>query len=385
MATNCDTDDGALMDSVNNNTMSNNNNSSNINNNVAPAANIGDVPSDSNANRDAVPGAVVPLPAVATASATTVINRSSNGRERNRNSRRSRSGGRSRSRHRHSHSSSRRSSRHHSRQRQKQRERNFPAALCSMITIVILSTALAEPRWVRIDNGSCFLDQGRVLNYLGAFQFFYSGHFLQPGDSTCEVGPDGPKKVEAITKYRFGPATTDCMINCVTERSVLLFKTLISFTFLAIIFSLCSFILDLVGPTHRSFKLMRRSAAFNIVTVLMCVVITLFLYWVTVVVSSLQDESLLESAKDMPQVSFDVSFYLITAAGVMSVVAVACSCLRRYPFLEHEGQPSARAVAILDEQFNDDTENLLGVTPPSFPGHDLSPLANLPPPPPYTP
>nr|KAG5705254.1 hypothetical protein BaRGS_011280 [Batillaria attramentaria] len=163
---------------------------------------------------------------------------------------------------------------------------------------------LAEPRWVRIDNGNCVLDQGRIMNYLGAFQFFYSGHFLDPGDGLVLLIQTGNMGWRTITKYQFGPATTDCMINCVTER------------------------------------------------VLLCVVITLFLYWVTVVVMSLQDEAMPESAETAPQVSFDVSFYLITAAGVMSVIAVACSCLRRYPFLENEAQPSARAIAILDEQFN---------------------------------
>lgn len=381
------------MDSVNNNTMSNNNNSSNINNNVPLPAGVGDVyavVADNTSNRDGGTGLDGDVPPAMTT--TPVVDatggQSSGTRERSRSggSRRSRSGRRSGSRHRHSHSSSRRSGRHHSRQRNKQRERNFPAALCSMITIVILSTALAEPRWIRIDYGYCALDQGRSMNYLGAFQFFYTGHFVDPGDaSICVPDPDTQHSGQIITKYHFGSDVSDCMINCVSERALLLFKTLISFTLLAIVFSLCSFFLDLVGPSHRTFKLMRRSAAFNIVTVLMCVVNTLFLYWVTVVIVSLQQEAMSESAQYMPQVSFDVSFYLITAAGVTSVVAVACSCLRRYPFLDAEQQPSARAVAILDEQFNDDTEHLLGIPPPTFHGHDLSPMASLPPPPPYTP
>ena len=111
--------------------------------------------------------------------------------------------------------------------------------------------------------------------------------------------------------------------------------------------------------------------------VLVCVGITLFLYWATVDILNLQRQIPQSNAK----VSFDVSFYLITAAGATSVIAVACNCLRR----KISGAEPPPARTILDDQFNEDTENLLAIPPPSFHGHDFSPLANLPPPPPYTP
>ena len=56
------------------------------------------------------------------------------------------------------------------------------------------------------------------------------------------------------------------MINCVTERAVVIFKIIIGLTFLAIFTSLVSFGLDLIGSGHRLLKLLRRSAIFNIFT-----------------------------------------------------------------------------------------------------------------------
>ncbi|KAK7110937.1 hypothetical protein V1264_014731 [Littorina saxatilis] len=367
-----DTED---MDSANNNSMSNNNNSSNINNNAVPsnlvlssACSDPDSPCSNNNDGNAA------------ATAPTV---DTNSRSRGSSSRRGRSGGRSRSRRRHSQSSGRRGSRHQSRQSHKQRERNFPSALCSMISIVILCTALAEPSWIRIDDGHCSqLTSGNnggppfgleSLRYLGALQFFYFGNMVTHDPS---IG----HKVTVISEYRNGPEDTDRLVNCVTERVVMIFKIIIALTFLAILTSLISFSLDLVGLEHRLFKLLRRSAVFNIFTVLVCVGIITFLYWATVDVLDLQHNPSIPH-NDNVKVTFDVSFYLITAAGACSVIAVAFNCLRR-KVVDAEPAP---ARAILDDQFNVDTENLLVIPPPSLHGQDFSPMSNLPPPPPYTP
>lgn len=56
------------------------------------------------------------------------------------------------------------------------------------------------------------------------------------------------------------------MINCVTETVVMIFKIVIALTFLAILTSLFGFALDLLGLGHKIFKLLRRSAVFNIFT-----------------------------------------------------------------------------------------------------------------------
>ena len=199
--------DAEDMDSVNNNTMSNNNNSCNINNNaiisnavLASACAAPDRSSSTPCGSNADSAAAV-TNVVSGADATN--SSSSNNRSRGTSSRRSRSGGRSRSRRRHSQSSGRHGSRHHSRQNHKRRERNFPSALCSMISIVILCTALAEPRWVRIDNGHCTVPKERTLNYLGVFQFFYFGDVVYDDPNIDH------KHVDVIVEYRYGPGLND--------------------------------------------------------------------------------------------------------------------------------------------------------------------------------
>ena len=84
--------------------------------------------------------------------------------------------GRSNSRHRHRHH--RRRSLFHF----KRKESNFVAAICSMIVIVLLCTALAEPQWFYMSGGGCKDVRGNVINYLGVSQFFYSGEFLHTSE-----------------------------------------------------------------------------------------------------------------------------------------------------------------------------------------------------------
>ena len=65
------------------------------------------------------------------------------------------------------------------------------------------------------------------------------------------------------------------MDNCVTHKAVKLIKAIIAFTFMAMLSTLCAFILDLVGPTQRSLKCIHRNAIFSIISgkcPLMCVI-----------------------------------------------------------------------------------------------------------------
>ncbi|KAL8607075.1 hypothetical protein ACOMHN_008661 [Nucella lapillus] len=377
------------MDTVNNNTMSNNNNSSNINNNTAAGLTTGDIgvvvaataPGMTCGTGSANMGDATTTPTVCSIAANATNSSGSERSSRSSSSRRSHSRGRSRShsRHRRSHHSGSHSSRHHSRHNRKSGERNFPAALCSMISIVILCTALAEPRWVSIDNGHCVLPKGRPLSYLGVFQFFSVGYIVYND-------PDiNHNQMNVIVEYRFGSGEDDRMINCVTERAVIIFKIIIGFTFLGIFTSLVSFGLDLIGSSHKLPRLLRRNAIFNVFTVFVCVGITLFLYLATVDICRVQQQIPDSNAT----VSFDVSFHLVAAAGFISVIGVACTCLRRV----RPEPESVTARSILDDQFNQDIEQLVSVPAHGFVGPDLPPLAAAsqsalpppPPPPPYTP
>ncbi|XP_059159331.1 transmembrane protein 127-like [Physella acuta] len=273
------------------------------------------------------------------------------------------SSSRSRSRHRHSS----RHGRYSTRMYFKHKERNFAAAIFSMGTIVLLCTAL-EPDWINLTGGGCRLLHGPAgsLKQLSTTQFFYNGHFYK----------NYPQTEPEDVIYKFGPSSNDIMVNCVTYSTVLLFKTSIAFVFIAVVCSLSAFLLDLIGPSYQLLKLLRRNAIFNILTVVMCVTINLFTYWITTAVDKLQVSTRAHDGSKI-QVTFDVSFYLVTAAGGLSVIATACNCLRRHVVYESAETPSNPEFF-----YYDDNEPLL---PPPSPNADSAALYNFPPPPAYTP
>ena len=109
--------------------------------------------------------------------------------------------------------------------------------------------------------------------------------------------------------------------------------------------------------------------------VVMCVTINLFVYWITDAVQKLQLSTRLHVGSRV-DVNFHVSFYLITAAGGMSVLATACNCLRR-PRVYEQVRPRDR--------YLEDAEDLLPPTASEELAPPLSSVPNFPPPPPYTP
>lgn len=227
-----------------------------------------------------------------------------------------------------------------------------------MLAIVLVCTSLAQPKWISLDGGGCTYD-GKALNYIGAQQFFYPGRLLS---GVVQSEP---------TSYQFSPDPQDVLINCVNFKAALLMKTVIAFCFLSMLASLSGFILDLTVPKNRPCRLLQRNAIPSIVTVILSVVINLFCYWFTTEVERLQNQTKLPTSKVV--VDFDISFYLITAAGGLSVFATAFNCLRRHPVYEESDQGES----LLDDY------DALDVLPPPVPESAITP--NLPPPPAYTP
>ncbi|KAL5022757.1 hypothetical protein ScPMuIL_001912 [Solemya velum] len=285
-------------------------------------------------------------------------------RNRESNPRRSRSSGsRSRSGHRHSRDHSDHNGHRH-RSRMKRKEKNFWAAVCSLVVILIICTALAEPRWFHLSGGGCKMQHNATpMKTLGVPQFFYMGHFLNYDDGGDKI----------VTVYQYGQYSDDVMFNCVTHRSVVLMKLIIMLCFVAILCSLSQFLLDIFGPMKRSLKIVHRNGLCSIFTVVICVIINLLCYWFTVEVLPLQ-----KSTKDFRgskvQITFDISFYLIAAAGSVGVLATATNCLRRYP-VHNESHLST-------DNLLDDYDGLDTVIPV---GQDVAPMSQLPPPPAYTP
>ncbi|CAH1783039.1 unnamed protein product [Owenia fusiformis] len=259
---------------------------------------------------------------------------------------------------------SRRSRRSRSRRRHryKHRERNFVAAVCTTIVIVTISTALAEPNWFYLRGGGC------NTKYLGVFQFFYIGSFEQ---SSGDVGVPG-QVVQPKFVYYTGPGTESVLINCVTPQVVQIMRGVIALCFLSILSSLFAFVLDLFGPSMKTLRTLRRNAVGNIVTVLLCVLINGFCYWVTQIIEQLQHDTKLHKGSKII-VTFDVSFYLIAGAGAVSVIATACNLLKRYPVYEEEASDREHLMDNYDDMDPVSTEG-----PPVVPS--TQPVPSVPPP-----
>ncbi len=56
------------------------------------------------------------------------------------------------------------------------------------------------------------------------------------------------------------------LLDCVSPQMIAIMKSLISLCFFAIVFTLAAFIMDLLGPTHRMLKVIRRNGICNILT-----------------------------------------------------------------------------------------------------------------------
>ncbi|GFS20147.1 transmembrane protein 127-like [Elysia marginata] len=275
------------------------------------------------------------------------------------------SGRRTRSRSRHS---SRRESHSSCRTYCKQSDRNFCAAAFSMFTIVLLCTSL-EPEWISLRGGRCreiFKEPGS-LRSLSSTQFFYNGHFYKSYSMSQQDD----------TVYKFGTGSYNFMVNCVTYPVVLLFKSCIAFTFLAVIASFCAFLLDLIAPKYQLLCAIRKNAILNILTALLCMLINMFTYWITVYVDKLQQRHPLHEGSKVV-VTFGVSFYLITFAGFFSVMGTASVCLRKRPLQHHRSCARSCDYPVT----LDDTEALLSSL--AAPEESSADTQDVPPPPPYT-
>jgi len=263
----------------------------------------------------------------------------------------------------------------HSRRRRRFRfmhkERNLLAAICSLLVVLMLGSALVEPDWFYLHGGGCKDGHGQHIHKLGVFQFFYAGHFEHEHDQLA---------------YHYSSNRQDELLDCVTPRTVQVLQSIIALCFIGMMFTLVAFCLDVTGPTSQLLKVLRRNAVFNILTVVVCVTVNGFSFLVTQLIDRLQNET--KSATSKVEVRFDVSFYLVAAAGALSVIAAACNLLRRYrnpyesspPHLLHQRDallpihhrdPLLRSVDGLDCH---------PLTPDYY-----APMSNLPPPPAYTP
>ena len=141
-----------------------------------------------------------------------------------------------------------------------------------------------------------------------------------------------------------------------------LIRSVIAFSLFMLTISFLAFILDLAAPTNKFLKPLRSFAIFNITAgtcdslrytlciklllsssvldmysftwmnvfaalVLFCVLVTGFAYWISEYLELVTQETKLRRTSKT-DVQFSVSFYLMTAAGVMSLFASLCNLIK---------------------------------------------------------
>lgn len=244
----------------------------------------------------------------------------------------SRSSGGSSRRSRSGHSHHRHRRRH--RLRPKQTERNLVAAILGMVVIAVLISALADQKWFKLHGGQCSKE------YLGAYQF------LTPN-------------IENMAAYQ----------HCFDTQAVMIMRAVIGFLFLAIASSLIAFFLDTLGPMKTALKMCRRFAISSIITVIFCVAINGFCYWVS---TCIEKELRLhkQATGSKVYVTFEMGYYLIVVSGALSVIIAATNLLRRYPLYD-EPVRRERLVEDWDELLEQELPGLpssttLQVAPPAY-------------------
>ncbi|CAF0990193.1 unnamed protein product [Brachionus calyciflorus] len=204
----------------------------------------------------------------------------------------------------------------------KKRERNFLSAICAIFCISILSVSLVDTRWFFMQGGGC------NLNYVGV------AHFFAPGRLEYSVETSKISKNEILV-YNFILPNGIVLKNCANREIIIIMRTVIAFIFLAIFSSCIGLMLDTFGFMKSGVKLIRRHAIFHILTVIFCLAINGFCFWISERMYYQQHETRLKNGKKV-DVSFDISYYLIVIASGLSILATAFTLVRRYPSDEDE-------------------------------------------------
>ncbi|CAH3014521.1 unnamed protein product [Porites evermanni] len=166
-------------------------------------------------------------------------------------------------------------------------ERNIVSAFFALASAVLLAIAEAEPKWLHIVSGKC---QGK---YMGLYKVIAYKH------------PE------------------DLKLYCFTTDIVLLLRVVVAVCCIGIVASMFACLLDLCGTLNRCLKVVKDYSFGNVITVVMCVGATLLVYWVTRILEEVSEKETGIKSK----IKFDISFFLVVAAGASSVMATGFSLL----------------------------------------------------------
>ncbi|XP_066252685.1 transmembrane protein 127-like [Euwallacea similis] len=214
---------------------------------------------------------------------------------------------------------------------QKDEERNLILATFHMIAITLICMSMGDLTWFIIDGGTC-------VPYLTLGQFFWFGY--------TDDGID-------YNDYK-----------CLDSSIVNMMRIIILLLFMAILFSLLGFFLDIIGPRTLIYKMFRRYSVAGISTILVImIIVTMSYYTVMLLQNSIEGRSSLKNC----DVSYGFGFYLMTFAGCIEALGVLYSLMLPYKTSQQEDD------RCLIDGFDDHFQS---PTPP--PPYSL-------PPPPYTP
>ncbi|KAF5269343.1 hypothetical protein FQA39_LY08735 [Lamprigera yunnana] len=211
---------------------------------------------------------------------------------------------------------------------------NLVPAAFHIVTITLISMSLVQVPWFMISGDVC-------IPYLTVGQFFVFGYN------------------EEVHDYAY---------DCINGTIVNMMRTIILLSFMAIIFSLAGFFLDILGPKNIMYRFVRRYALASACTVFWILAIISVSYYVTL----LLEESLenVYPGKDAT-VTYGYGFHLIASTGAVVLVGTFCSFV-----LMQTNDSYRNDERCLINRYGDNVEAFDSPTPP--PPYSI-------PPPPYTP
>lgn len=204
----------------------------------------------------------------------------------------------------------------------KKTERNYLSAFCSIFCIAVLIVSLIETRWFYLNGGGC------NLNYLGVSYFFSFGR-LETHTEQSRISKYDISVSNYVLKNGY------VLHNCTNTEILVVMRLIIAFIFFAIFTSFMGLIFDSFGFMKDGVKLIRRHAIFHILTVIICLIINGFCFWITERIYEQQYLTRFKKGKRI-DVQFDVSYYLIVFASLLSILSTAFTLIRRYPVDDDE-------------------------------------------------
>lgn len=212
--------------------------------------------------------------------------------------------------------------------------RNLVPAAFHIVAVTLISMSLVQVPWFVIKGGVC-------SPYLSIGQFFSFGY----------VNDD-----------------TRNLAYCITGTIVNLMRTIILFLFMAIIFSLAGFFMDILVPKNIIYKIFRKYAVPGTGTVFWITAIICICYYVTI----LLEESLENTYPEIDtSVTYGYGFYLIASAGGIALIGTFCTVI-----VMQAAESSRNDERCLINRYSDNIETFDSPTPP--PSYSI-------PPPPYAP